>query len=148
MISVSTPDTKQSESYIATTALFLIFGSSARENKVFLRLPATWRGLWKEYSDKRKEKIEEIDRASVRVFRNMVRKRRDQEEEDGILIHGAFRKRGTPKAQDISVNGVDKSLRSQLAPEMYQSIWAEKCSSRNYQKMLVSSVELICGYSL
>ena len=51
MIAISTPDAKQSESYIATTALFLIFGSSVREEKVFLRLPATWRELWTEFAE-------------------------------------------------------------------------------------------------
>ena len=138
MMSVSSPDTKQSESYIATTALFLIFGSSGREDKVFLRLPAPWRDLWTEYAEKKREKIEETDRASVRVFRDMVRKKRDQDEEDGVLMHGAFRNRGTPRKQEINENGGDKSSRSPLAPEAYQSIWAEKSSSPSYQHMLVS----------
>jgi ATP-dependent RNA helicase DHX29 len=138
MISISTPDIKQSESYIATTALFLIFGSSAREDKVFLRLPATWRDLWTEFAEKKKEKIDETDRANVRVFRDMVRKKRDQEEEDGILIHGAFRNRGTPRGPETnSENGLDKSSRLQLAPEAYERIWADKSSAPSYQMMLV-----------
>lgn len=136
MISISTPDPKQSESYVATTALFLIFGSSAREDKVFLRLPAAWRDLWTEFTEKKKEKIDEADRASIRVFRDMVRKKRDQEEEDGVLIHGAFRNRGTPRPE-MAENGVDKSTRSQLVPEAYQRIWAEKSSTPSYQMMLV-----------
>ena len=136
MTSISTPDAKQSESYIATTALFLIFGSSAREDKVFLRLPATWRDLWTEFAEKKKEKIDEMDRASVRIFRDMVRKKRDQEEEDGILIQGAFRNRGTPRPEVIE-NGTEKSSRSLLAPEAYQRIWAEKTNAPSYQMMLV-----------
>lgn len=148
MISISTPETKQSEAYIATTALFLIFGSSAREDKVFLRLPATWRDLWTEFVEKKKEKIDETDRANVRVFRDMVRKKRDQEEEDGILIHEAFRNRGTPRGpENSSENGVDKSSRSQLAPEAYERIWAEKSSSPNYQVMLVGSPKGIHIYT-
>lgn len=137
MLSVSTPDAKQSESFIATTALFLIFGSSGREDKVFLRLPATWRDLWTEFADKRKEKIDETDRANLRVFRDLVRQKRDQEEEDGILIHGAFRNRGTPRQETTGENGVDKSNKSQLSPEAYERIWAEKSQTPTYQHMLV-----------
>jgi ATP-dependent RNA helicase DHX29 len=138
MISISTPDAKQSESYIATSALFLIFGSSAREDKVFLRLPATWRDLWTEFAEKKKEQMDETDRASIRIFRDMIRKKRDQEEEDGILIHGAFRNRGTPRPEVLE-NAGDKSSRSLLAPETYQRIWAEKSSAPSYQMMLVGS---------
>ena len=56
MISVSTPDSKQSEAYIATVALFLLFSSSAKEDKVFLRLPPAWRDLWTEFAEAKKEK--------------------------------------------------------------------------------------------
>ncbi len=148
MISISTPDTKQSESYIATTALFLIFGSSAREEKVFLRLPATWRDLWTEFAEKKKEKGDEDDRNSVRVFRDMVRRKRDQEEEDGILIHGAFRNRGTPRGPaENTENGVDKSSRVQLSPEAHQRIWIEKSSTPSYQSMLVSFLHYLKGLS-
>lgn len=139
MISISAPEAKQSESYIATTALFLVFGSSAREDKVFLRLPAVWRDLWTEFEDLRKEKADEVDRESIRRFRGMVREKRDQELEDGVLIQGAFRNRGSTRAPDISdESGPDKSIRSNLTPEMYQRIWAEKSHTQSYQMMLVS----------
>jgi ATP-dependent RNA helicase DHX29 len=139
MISVSAPDPKQSEAYIATTALFLIFGSSAREDKVFLRLPATWRELWTEFAESKKEKTDEADRTSIRIFRDMVREKRDQELEDGVLIQGAFRNRGSARVQDNSdESGPDKATRSTLNPEAYQRIWAEKNSTPSYQMMLVS----------
>ena len=145
MISVSAPDTKQSESYIATTALFFIFGSSAREEKVFLRLPATWRDLWTEFAEIKKEKADEIDRGAIRTFRDMVREKRDQELEDGVLIHGAFRNRGSSRLPDSSdESGVDKSARSSLTPEGYQKIWLDKCNSPTYQIMLVSFLAQQC----
>ena len=138
MISISTPDAKQSESYIATTALFLIFGSSAREDKVFLRLPAAWRDLWTEFAESKKEKSDEADRGSVRTFRDMVRKKRDQELEDGVLIQGAFKNRSTRALDNSDESGPDKAVKSSLTPAAYQGIWAEKCSTPNYQMMLVS----------
>lgn len=139
MIAISTPDAKQSESYIATTALFFIFGSSSREDKVFLRLPAVWRDIWTEFADLRKEKSDELDRNSIRMFRGMVREKRDQELEDGVLIQGAFRNRGSTRALDTSdESGPDKSTRPNLAPEAYQKIWTEKSHTQSYKAMLVS----------
>ena len=139
MMSISTPDTKQSESYIATTALFLIFGSSAKEEKVSLRLPPTWRDLWTEFADEKKEKTDELDRDAIRVFRDMVREKKDQELEDGVLIHGAFKNRSSARTPDISdEQSADKLIRSSLTPEGYQKIWFDKSSSTNYQMMLVS----------
>jgi len=139
MVSVSSPDSKQSEAFIATTALFLLFSSSTKEEKVFLRLPATWRDLWTEFADKKKEKSDEADRTALRVFRDMVRKKRDQELEDGVLIHGAFRNRIPAHAADNSdESGPDKSVKSSLSAEAYQKIWTDKSNMPNYQTMLVS----------
>ena len=138
MMSISAPDTKQSEAYIATTALFLIFGASAKEDKVFLRLPATWRDLWTELAEVRKEQADAADRGSVRTFRDMVRERRDQEEEDGVLIQGAFRNRGTARnAENKDESRITKDSAPSHNPETYQRIWEDKCMTHSYQKMLV-----------
>ncbi len=138
MISVSSPDTKQSEAFIATVALFLLFSSSAREDKVFLRLPATWRDLWTELASSKKEKADETDRGSIRVFRDMVREKRDRELEDGVLIKGAFRNRNGTRANDNGdETAADKSSKVSLGSEMYQQIWAEKSRTPSYQRMLV-----------
>lgn len=139
MMSISTPDAKQSECYIATTALFLIFGSSTKEEKVFLRLPAVWRDLWTELANAKKEKADEIDRDAIRTFRDMVREKRDQELEDGVLIHGAFKNRSAARTPDSNdEQGVDKLTRSSLTQEGYQKIWLDKSRTPSYQMMLVS----------
>jgi ATP-dependent RNA helicase DHX29 len=139
MRSVSSPDSKQSEAFIATTALFLLFSSSAKEDKVFLRLPAAWRDLWMEFTERKKEKSDEVDRNAIRILRDMVREKRDQELEDGVLIRGAFRNRNPTRVADTSdESGPDKSLKSSMTPEAYQKIWLDKSNSPSYQIMLVS----------
>jgi len=130
MMSVSSPDSKQSEAFIATTALFFLFSSSAKEDKVFLRLPAAWRDLWTEYAERKKEKSDEADRNAIRIFRDMVREKRDQELEDGVLIQGP--------ADNSDESGPDKSVKSILTSEAYQKIWADKSNTASYQIMLVS----------
>ncbi len=140
MVSISTPDSKQSEAYIATVALFLLFGSSSKEDKVFLRLPPAWRDLWTEFAESKREKADEADRSSIRVFRDMVREKRDQELEDGVLIQGAFRNRIAARAPENSdESGPDKANKGGLEPEAYRRIWNEKCNTQSYQTMLVSS---------
>lgn len=139
MTSIATPDSKQSEAYIATVALFLVFGSSSKEDKVSLRLPATWRDLWAELAEQRKDKIDSEDREAVRSFRDMVREKRDQELEDGVLIHGAFRNRGVTRAADGADSGPSKDAKSLLSSETYQRIWSEKSSTPSYHAMLVCS---------
>ncbi|RDW60905.1 putative helicase associated-containing protein [Coleophoma cylindrospora] len=143
MVSVSTPDSKQSEAFVATSALFLIFASSAREDKVFLRLPATWRDLWTEFAEIKKNKTDEQDRSAIGTFRDMVRKKRDQEMEDGVLLQGAFRNRGNLRAQDNSdESGPEKMSKASLTPEAYHRIWMEKASTPSYNMMLQSRMQL------
>ncbi|KAL2073640.1 hypothetical protein VTL71DRAFT_10966 [Oculimacula yallundae] len=143
MASISAPDAKQSEAYIATVALFLLFSSSAKEDKVFLRLPPAWRDLWTEFAEAKKEKADEADRSSIRVFRDLVREKRDQELEDGVLIQGAFRNRNTTRAAENGDESVvDKVNKGLLEPQAYQRIWYDKCNTQSYQMMLNSRVQL------
>jgi ATP-dependent RNA helicase DHX29 len=140
MAKIATPDPKQSEAYIATYALFQIFGSSAKEEKVFLKLPPVWRELWSELAETRKNALDSKDRSAVKELRDLVRKRQDQELEDGVILQGAFRGRGS--ARQLAENGEDSSQdRSKQVlggPEYYQKLWYDKASSPRFQAMLVS----------
>ncbi|KAK0708586.1 P-loop containing nucleoside triphosphate hydrolase protein [Lasiosphaeris hirsuta] len=143
MVSIATPDTKQSEAYIATTALFFIFGSSAKDEKVSLRLPATWKDLWSEFAEARRNKADEQDRIVVKHLRDLVRTRTEQELEDGVLIHGAFKGRGQPKnSTDSEQSDHERAKRQPFGPEYYQNIWMHKWHSPKFQHMLVSRMQL------
>lgn len=140
MTTMSTPDATQSEAFVATAALFLIFGSSVKEEKVFLRLPAQWRELWTEFAEVKKDLADEADRNAIREFRDSIRDKREREEEDGVVLTRAFKKRGallTPSDTE-NESGPEKSNRTSLSPDTLRSIWFEKCSTPSYQMMLVS----------
>lgn len=141
MTEIATPDEKQSEGFMATTALFLVFGSSAKEEKVSLKLPPQWRDLWNEYAEAKKDEADAQDRAVIKELRGLVRKRRDQEEEDGILLQGAFRGRNVGRNAGETAD-VLAEKRTLGGPEFYQSIWQRKSSSPKYQNMLQSRVQL------
>ncbi|POS84595.1 hypothetical protein EPUL_002221 [Erysiphe pulchra] len=141
MKAISTPDSKQSKAFIATTALYYLFGSS-KEVKVFQRLPSPWKGLWTEYLELDKELIDEANRASIRVFRDMVREKRDQELEDGVLIQGAFKNRNVSRIVENEESSADNANRLNIVSETHQRLWHEKTSSYAYQKMLLSRMQL------
>jgi ATP-dependent RNA helicase DHX29 len=142
MMSIATPDAKQSEAYVATTALFCIFASSAKEEKVSLRLPMAWKDLWNEYAEAKKNKADEEDRNILRHIRDRVRKRVEQELEDGVLIQG-FKGRGQSRNHtDSDQSDQERAKRQPYGPEYYQNIWLRKSGSPRYQHMLASRMQL------
>lgn len=145
MTGIATPDNKQSESYAATAALFYIFSGNAREEKVGLRLPATWKDLWTELAEDKKNQLDSKDRAVVRHLRDMVRKRHDQELEDGVILQGAFRGRATAKSSHnpSEAGSQDRSRQITGGEEIYKKIWADKSSTRKFQTMLVNTLEIV-----
>lgn len=139
MVGIATPDSKQSEAYVATSALFYLFSSSAKEEKVGLRLPPTWRDLWQELAEAKRSHAFAQDRAVVRELRALVQKRQDQELEDGVILQGAFRGRTAGKNQQEAGDGrgQDKAKQSNVNADIYRKIWADKSSSPKYLAMLV-----------
>ncbi|KAH7164260.1 P-loop containing nucleoside triphosphate hydrolase protein [Fusarium sp. MPI-SDFR-AT-0072] len=143
MIGIATPDAKQSESYISTVALFYTFSGNAKDEKVVIRLPHVWKDVWAELAEARKAQIDEQDRDVVRDLRALVRQRHDQELEDGVIIQGAFRGRGAKHTHDSGDDGgQDRSRQNAANGEYYQKIWAEKSSTRKFQMMLQSRMQL------
>lgn len=139
MTTVSTPDKKQSEAYVATVAMFAIFGST-KEEKIFLRLPAAWRELWSDLAEEKKSQADSIDRAAIKDLRAMIRRKQDQELEDGVLLQGAFRGRAAQRAlkEGSEDSSVDRNGAQVFSPEYYQRIWFDKASTPRFQAMLVS----------
>ena len=139
MTSVATPDAKQSEAFIGTAALFFIFGSSGKEEKVALRLPATWKDLWQELAEAKKDKADEKDREAVRHLREMVQERAEQELEDGVILPGALKGRAQGKnLTDSDHSDHERAKRQPFGPEYYQNIWMQKYQHPRFQHMLVS----------
>ncbi|RWA09918.1 hypothetical protein EKO27_g5192 [Xylaria grammica] len=143
MTKVSTPDSKQSEAYAATVAMFAIFGST-KEEKIFLRLPAVWRELWSEFAEEKKNQADAVDRVAIKGLRTMIRRKQDQELEDGVLLQGAFRGRVAQRASKESGDdsSIDRSGVNAFGPEYYQKIWFDKAGTPRFQAMLQSRMQL------
>ncbi|KAG5983989.1 hypothetical protein E4U55_006501 [Claviceps digitariae] len=141
MMGVATSDAKQSEAYISTAALFLIFSNSPKDERVNLRLPPVWKDLWAELAEARKDHLDSQDRESVRSLRTLVRQRQDQELEDGVL---AFRGRGGNKtsSETADIASQDRLKLNASNTEALKRIWADKAGTRNFQIMLQSRMQL------
>ncbi|KAL2039774.1 hypothetical protein N7G274_007633 [Stereocaulon virgatum] len=139
MAFIACPDATQSEAYISTVALFLIFASSPKEEKAYLRLPAVWRDLWTELSIMKKEQDDTQDRDVLRELRSWVEEYRDQTE-------GDLTPPKDPKAIQQQPSEPRVSEASGLPPtvlsEGIRSLWERKSSTASYQHMLTSRINL------
>ena len=144
MTKEATPDTAQSEAYIATAALYLIFSGSPKEEKAHLKLPPAFRDLWDEFAKLKRESVDASDRELVKELRKTIEKnvRPEVEDDDEIVFNPARRLNGaasgssTPSRQDLQkINGTEPS-------QALREMWAQKQSSPAYQKMLTGRMNL------
>ncbi|KAM6481204.1 P-loop containing nucleoside triphosphate hydrolase protein [Trichoderma sp. SZMC 28011] len=143
MTKVATPDTKQSEAYIATAALFHIFNGNPKEEKVNLRLPTVWRDFWSEMAEAKKGHFDAQDRLAVKQLKALVRQRQDQELEDGVVLQGAFRGRNNAKASpEAAESGHVERSKNIESDDNLKKLWASKSGRKKYAAMLEYRVQL------
>ncbi|KAL9095415.1 MAG: hypothetical protein Q9165_002286 [Trypethelium subeluteriae] len=142
MTSVATPELVQSESYIATAALFILFSGSPKEEKAHLRLPPVWRDLWAEFATAKQELFDAAEREVLRSLRDMVRlqpERVEDEDEDVILTNG-FRRRAQNMESGTSSPAPEQDTTT--LPVDLQEVWKRKTSTSMFQRMLPSRLAL------
>ncbi|KAH0543279.1 hypothetical protein FGG08_002342 [Glutinoglossum americanum] len=144
MTTASTPNIAQSESYISVAALFLVFHTSQKEEKVYLRLPSVWRDLWGEFVETYNERTDEADRDELRNIKALVQNKLDMEDNEGVILTKAFQKRNA--AANDQGNKAQKDTEADAyvnrTPEQLKELWRQKSSTYNFQKMLGSRVQL------
>lgn len=131
---------EQSESFIATVALFSISAASAKEEKVYLRLPPNWRDVYRELLEHRKDRIDTEDRDAVKYYRSIVQDQIDNEESDGVVLTNRWKARN----QGGTSSSPSNSGYSTPIPEnqSLRELWTQKASSTSYQHMLVGRMNL------
>jgi ATP-dependent RNA helicase DHX29 len=130
----------QSESYISTVALFSISAASAKEEKVYLRLPPNWRDVYRELLEHRRERIDTEDRDAIKYYRSIVQDQVDNEESDGVVLTNRWKTRNQAATGSTPSN----SGYSTPVPENQglRELWAQKASAPSYQHMLVGRMNL------
>ena len=144
MLKVACSDTTQSEGYVSTAALFLLFSNSPKEEKSALRLPPAFRDLWQEFVEARREKRDAADRKTIKSLREVIRHTTEQEAEEDVVLTAGFRNRQKGLSGiSTPIDGESKTLRNGVEESQnLKDMWLRKVSSPAYQYMLQSRMSL------
>lgn len=134
MSSIATPTTAQSEAYISTVALFLIFASVPKEEKAYLRLPPIWRDVWAELAAMRKDQIDAFDRDVLRELRLLVSQ---EEYVDGSSATIPLTDAQAQKKRVVYPEGPTNIVEvPTITADDLKSIWSSRKSTPSYNFML------------
>ncbi|KXT02088.1 hypothetical protein AC578_6690 [Pseudocercospora eumusae] len=146
MTRIATPDVAQSEAYVATSALFLIFSGSPKEEKAHMRLPPAFRDLWTEYANAKREHVLAVDGVAVKEVRALIEQHMSAEDDsdDEVVFDASSRRRldGTSRTSTPVPRGEgNRSAGPEFSPEI-QQMWQRKISTTRYQQMLIARMNL------
>lgn len=137
---VSAVSFEQSEAFISTAALFSMFHSVPKEEKLYLRLATNFRDLYRDFLDYRKERVDGEDRETIKHLRLIVQEQVDDEEADGVVLTSRF------KARNQGSSGISTPRSGRSTPvqalESLAALWYQKASTASYQHMLASRATL------
>lgn len=143
---IATPDITQSEAFVATAALFLIFSGSPKEEKAHLRLPPTFRNLWDEFARAKQEHVLAVDGSVVKEVRELVENNKgsDDDDDDEVVFNASSRRRlegASGAATPVLRIGTPKPGSPEISEEL-QMMWYHKTATPNYQRMLLARMNL------
>ena len=143
----ATPDVAQSEAYVATTAFFVLFSGSPKEEKAHLKLPASFRNLWDELVQMKQDHAYAADRETVKELRQLVEqhKRTDDDEDDTDEVVFNANSRHRSAVASGTTTPAQRDHERPLKPDFHQELqemWHRKSSSPFYQKMLLGRMNL------
>nr|POE93609.1 putative helicase c15c4.05 [Quercus suber] len=143
----ATPEIAQSEAYIATLALFLVFHGSPKEEKAHMRLPPAFRDLWIELTSLKQDSADSADRDIVKGLRGLINRHSaltDDDDDEEVVFDATSRRRfdvtsrsSTPQ----STTEVPQGDRTEVSQELI-NLWAYKSGTANYQRMLSNRMAL------
>ena len=146
MIREAAPDTGQSESYVATAALFLVFSGSPKEERSHLRLPPTYRDLWHEFSKLKREYMDAADIETIKELRSMIENHaRADTIQDNEVVFNASSRRLNGVANGTSTPSSRSHTPAPDETNISQGVkdtWSRKVSMPSYQRMLIPRMNL------
>jgi ATP-dependent RNA helicase DHX29 len=145
MLREATPDTSQSEAYIATATLFAIFSGSPKEEKAHLRLPPAFRDLWTEFAELKRAHNDAKDRVTVRELRDLVEGSSNVEDEaEDEIVYKVSNKRLNRATSGASTPSrpLTPAPKGSEDVQFLKDLWHRKASTASYQRMLLARMNL------
>ncbi|KAL8902086.1 MAG: hypothetical protein Q9207_004882 [Kuettlingeria erythrocarpa] len=134
MRGLAVPDALQAEAYVSTAALFLIFSSVPKEEKAMLRLPSTWKDLWSEFSQSKKERDLAADRDELRKVRDLVESAPSMVEKSLSVRHvGPSANSPATTSSSLGEAGLQQNP---MPREEMKAIWSSKSALPSFKSML------------
>ena len=148
MTSVATPTDEQAEGYVATTALFLIFSHSPKEERAYLRLPSVWRDLWSELAKSQQGSAAAANLNVLRDLRKVVMDSSQATQPDHIETNGKILKGPIRHSNIEEARGFGADHQPIESPQDLIQLWFSKASSASFRRMLMARKTLpIWGFS-
>lgn len=127
---------------MATLALFLSFSQSAKDEKVYLRLPSLWRDLWFEFQSLSQAYHGTADRRLLKSLQDLVKASRGQPNEDQASSRdndtGSSNPDKSSSSRSILINhqrnGKDL-IQEESQAEFNQELWNHRRSKSSYKAM-------------
>ncbi|KAL9127221.1 MAG: hypothetical protein Q9217_003859 [Psora testacea] len=132
MVSLSCPDTTQSEAFVSTVALFVIFALSPKEERAHLRLSPAWRDLWIEMTTKKQDAADASDRQALRDIRSLIAESQatSTDKTSPVSTEGSITLSGSVSAENTILRAKEPS------PSSIKTLWFQKSSTLSFQAML------------
>lgn len=141
MDALATANAQQSESYVSTLALFILFPQSSKEGKAYLRLPAVWRELWTEFSVLKRTQEDEVDKNALRDLKRLVQENQGTFEDDVVLLDNFRRRNGNGSKPGSPSKGPSRdSYFGQ--DEQLRAAWNAKSSTPSFERMMKGRMNL------
>lgn len=141
MKTVSTPSSIQSESYLSTVVLFLLFAQSPKEEKAYVRLPTVWRELWQQLLVLKKDMEDGLDRDAIRQIQRLITESRPEVDDDEVVLRDNFKRRNDLKSQ-TERDGASEEMERYVDSPALMKLWQDKASTTYYHQMLRSRQDL------
>lgn len=150
MLTVSTTSKLQAEAMVSCAALYLLSLSSSKDEKLYLRLPSTWRALWSEFAEERRGEVEEADMRSLSSIKTLICAEiekgdsalGDDDTEERIMLPAVLARRKLASSQIGGPDMPSRKVDASIVSEGLRSFWTAKSSTPAYQKMLQSRMKL------
>ena len=142
---VATTDASQSEAYVATAALFVIFSHSPKEEKTHLRLPPAYRDLWDEFTELKREHVDAADRATVQEIRSLIESNINTDDDGDEVVYNVSKRyiNGTPSGATTPTFRPQTPKPAMLEEsQALKDLWTRKMTSASYQRMLPARMNL------
>lgn len=143
MITEAVPDSAQSEAYVSTAALFLIFSPVPKEEKASLRLPPVWKDFWLDLCTLKKKNDLTIDREELRGIRSLVDHSAGKDEDLEQISRPAELSPLSPQPIICSAEESQKGKPSGTEnPDETRSVWTSKSATPSFRNMILQRKNL------